>query len=501
MVAEDARYILSIDQGTTSTRALLFDRSGSPMRVRQKELRQIFPQDGWVEHDAAEIWAATLEVCRGVLTGGTVAANIAAIGITNQRETTVLWERATGKPLHNAIVWQDRRTAALCAKLKAEGKEPVVQAKTGLLLDPYFSGTKLAWLLDNVPDARKRAAAGELCFGTIDSWLIFNLTGGNAHVTDATNASRTLLFNIDRQDWDDEILGWFDIPKAVLPEVKDCCADFGVTAKELLGAEIPVAGVAGDQQAATVGQACFAPGMMKSTYGTGCFAVVNTGARRVESHNRLLGTVAYRLNGETTYALEGSIFMAGAIVQWLRDEMKLVDSSAESEAMAREANPNSQAVLVPAFTGLGAPYWEPDVRAALFGMTRDTGAKEIVRAALESVSFQTRDLMDAMGADMKAAGLVSPQALRVDGGMVANNWFTQNLADIIGRPVERPEVTETTALGAAYLAGMQVGFYGTMGDVARHWRCERAFSPEMAESERAERYQRWRGYVKRVIGK
>ena len=500
MVAEDARYILSIDQGTTSTRALLFDASGSPMRVRQKELRQIFPQDGWVEHDAAEIWAAVLEVCRGVLTGGTTAANIAAIGITNQRETTVLWERATGKPLHNAIVWQDRRTAAMCAKLKGEGKEPVVQAKTGLLLDPYFSGTKLAWLLDNVPDARQRAAAGELCFGTIDSWLIFNLTGGKRHATDATNASRTLLFNIDRQDWDDEILGWFDIPKSVLPEVLDCCADFGVTVKELLGAEIPVAGVAGDQQAATVGQACFEPGLMKSTYGTGCFAVVNTGARRVESQNRLLGTVAYRIGGKTTYALEGSIFMAGAIVQWLRDEMKLVDSSAESEEMAREANHNSQAVLVPAFTGLGAPYWEPDVRAALFGMTRDTGAKEVVRAALESVSFQTRDLMDAMGADMTAAGLTSPQALRVDGGMVANNWFMQNLTDIIGRPVERPEVTETTALGAAYLAGMQVGFYGDMEDVAQHWRRERGFEPEMAESERAERYGRWQGYVKRVIG-
>lgn len=495
-----ADYILSIDQGTTSTRALLFDKSGSPMRVRQKDLRQIFPQDGWVEHDAAEIWAAVLEVCRGLLTSGTTAANIAAIGITNQRETTVLWERATGKPLHNAIVWQDRRTAALCAKLKAEGKEPIVQAKTGLLLDPYFSGTKLAWLLDHVPDARARAAKGELCFGTIDSWLIFNLTGRKAHATDATNASRTLLFNIETQDWDDELLGWFDIPRAMLPEVKDCCADFGVTAKDLFGIEIPVAGVAGDQQAATVGQACFEPGLIKSTYGTGCFAVVNTGARRVESRNRLLGTVAYRIGGKTTYALEGSIFMAGAIVQWLRDEMKLVDSSAESEAMARDANPNSHAVLVPAFTGLGAPYWEPDARAALFGMTRDTGAKEIVRAALESVSFQTRDLMDAMAADMKAAGLVSPQALRVDGGMVANNWFVQNLADIIGRPVERPEVTETTALGAAYLAGMHVGFYGDMGDVAAHWRCERAFSPEMAETERAERYERWQGCVKRVIG-
>ncbi|HCX69250.1 MAG TPA: glycerol kinase, partial [Rhodobiaceae bacterium] len=404
------------------------------------------------------------------------------------------------KPVHNAIVWQDRRTAAFCAKLKEEGKEATFQTKTGLLLDPYFSGTKLRWLLDNVEGARAKAEKGELCFGTIDSWLIYNLTGGKRHVTDATNASRTLLFNIETNEWDDELLSLLDVPRAILPEVLDCCADFGMTEKELLGAAIPVAGVAGDQQAATVGQACFEPGLMKSTYGTGCFAVVNTGKQRVESGNRLRGTIAYRIGGESTYALEGSIFMAGAIMQWLRDEMKLIDSSAESEAMARDANPHSQAVLVPAFTGLGAPYWEPEARAALFGMTRDTGAKEVVRAALESVSYQTRDLMDAMGADMKAAGLVSPQALRVDGGMVANNWFAQNLADILARPVERPEITETTALGAAYLAGMQTGFYGDMSNVAAHWRCERAFEPEMAESERAARYGRWQGYVKRVIG-
>lgn len=495
-----ADYILAIDQGTTSTRALLFDRAGSPMRVRQKELRQIFPQDGWVEHDAAEIWAAALEVCRGVLTSGTTARSIAAIGITNQRETTVLWDRVTGEPVHNAIVWQDRRTADYCAELKAQGKESLVQAKTGLLLDPYFSGTKLRWLLDNVEGARERAEKGELCFGTVDSWLIYKLTGGKRHVTDATNASRTLLFNIDRNEWDGELLSMFGIPRAVLPEVLDCCADFGATETSLLGEEIRIAGVAGDQQAATVGQACFEPGLMKSTYGTGCFAVLNTGTKRVGSRNRLLGTIAYRIGGETTYALEGSIFMAGAIVQWLRDEMKLISSSTESERMALEANPNSQAVLVPAFTGLGAPYWEPTARAALFGMTRDTGAKEIVRAALESVSYQTRDLMDAMGADMKMAGLASPQALRVDGGMVANNWFAQNLADILGRPVERPEITETTALGAAYLAGMQIGFYGDRADVAAHWRCERAFSPVMTEGERAERYERWRGYVQRVIG-
>ena len=494
-----AHYILSIDQGTTSTRALLFDESGSPMRVRQRVLQQHYPQDGWVEHDANEIWEATLDVVRGVLTSGTHADNIAAIGITNQRETTVLWERATGKPLHHAIVWQDRRTHALCEKLKGEGKEPVVQEKTGLLLDPYFSGTKLAWLLDHLPDARERAARGELCFGTIDSWLIYKLTGGKAHMTDATNASRTLLFNIGTQDWDDEILGWFNIPRALLPEVKDCCADFGMTDPSLFGVAIPVAGVAGDQQAATVGQACFEPGLMKSTYGTGCFAMLNTGKQQVTSANRLLTTVAYRLGGETTYALEGSIFMAGAIVQWLRDEMGLIESAADSAELAAAADSNSSVVLVPAFTGLGAPYWDPHARAAIFGMVRDTGVAEIVRAAIESVSFQTRDLMDAMGADMKAAGLTSPRELRVDGGMVANDWFMQNLTDMIDRPVERPAVIETTALGAAYLAGMQVGFYGTLADVARNWQCERRFEPMMVAKEREDRYRRWQQAVGRVL--
>lgn len=494
-----AHYILSIDQGTTSTRALLFDKTGSPMRVRQKELHQHYPQDGWVEHDAEEIWAATLEVTRGLLTSGTHADNIAAIGITNQRETTVLWERATGKPLHNAIVWQDRRTAAHCERLKGEGKEPLVREKTGLLLDPYFSGTKLAWLLDHVPDARARAAKGELCFGTIDSWLIYKLTGGKAHVTDATNASRTMLFNIADQDWDDDILGWFDIPRALLPEVKDCCAEFGFTDPAHFGVPILVAGVAGDQQAATVGQACFTPGLMKSTYGTGCFAMLNTGGQQVISANRLLTTVAYRLGGEVTYALEGSIFMAGAIMQWLRDEMGLIEKAEDSAKLAARADPNSSVVLVPAFTGLGAPYWDPHARAAIFGMVRDTGAAEIVRAAIESVSFQTRDLMDAMGADMKAAGLASPRALRVDGGMVANDWFMQNLTDLIERPVERPAVIETTALGAAYLAGMQVGFYGSTDDVVQRWQCERRFEPVMAQEERETRYGRWTQAVRRVL--
>lgn len=495
--SEGKKLILSIDQGTTSTRALLFDVAGAVLRVGQKELPQIFPHDGWVEHDASQIWADTLEVCREAV--GNDIGSIAAIGITNQRETSLLWDRATGEPLANAIVWQDRRTADVCARLKAEGKEAIVQVKTGLLLDPYFSGTKLAWMLEHVPGARARAQAGELCFGTIDSWLVYKLTGGRAHVTDATNASRTMLFNIDTQDWDDEILGWFDIPRSLLPEVKDCCAEFGMTDPSLLGAALPIAGIAGDQQAATIGQACFQPGMMKSTYGTGCFALVNTGASHVVSGNRLLTTIAYRLNGEVIYALEGSIFMAGATIQWLRDEMKLIASARETEALAKEADPESHVIVVPAFTGLGAPYWDPHARGAIFGMTRDTGAAEIVRASLESVSYQTRDLMDAMAADMRAAGLTSPTELRVDGGMVANGWFAQNLSDILGRSVVRPQVLETTALGAAYLAALRVGLFDSPQDVADRWREEASFSPQMPGDERNERYGRWQAAVGRVL--
>lgn len=490
--------ILSIDQGTTSSRALVFDAAGRVLSVAQKEFPQIYPADGWVEHEAAGIWQDTVAVCREALkkAGG---PKIAGIGITNQRETLVLWERASGKPLHNAIVWQDRRTADLCARLKSEGKEPIVQEKTGLLLDPYFSGTKLAWLLDNVEGARDRAEKGELAAGTIDSWLIWNLTGGKAHVTDATNASRTMLFNIRTQDWDDEILGWFGIPRALLPEVKDCCADFGMAEKDILGEAVPIAGVAGDQQAAVVGQACFKPGMMKSTYGTGCFALVNTGTSFTPSNNRLLTTVAYRLGGEVSYALEGSIFMAGATVQWLRDEMKLIATAAESEKLAAEANPDTQVVLVPAFTGLGAPYWDPHARGAILGMTRNTHAADVVRAGLESVSFQTRDLMEAMGADMAAAGLSKPNELRVDGGMVANGWFLQNLADMIGCPVERPEVIETTALGAAYLAGLQTGVFQSTDDIAAKWRCDKALAPAMDRGEADGRYGRWKQAVSRVL--
>lgn len=498
-MASDAAYVLSIDQGTTSTRALLFDHAGNVVKSAQKELPQIFPQDGWVEHSGTQIWADTLEVCQEVVSGDFSAGDIAAIGITNQRETSLIWDAATGEPLHNAIVWQDRRTAETCERLKGEGKEPTVQRKTGLLLDPYFSGTKLAWLLDNVDGARDRAGRGELRFGTIDTWLIWNLTDGQSHVTDATNASRTLLFNIDSQDWDDEILGWFDIPRSLLPDVLDCCADFGTTDPSLLGGAIPIGGVAGDQQAATVGQACFQPGMMKSTYGTGCFALVNTGTAHVVSENRLLTTVAYRLNGEVIYALEGSIFMAGATIQWLRDEMKLIAHAADSEAMAREADPKSQAIVVPAFTGLGAPYWDPHARGAILGMTRDTGAAEIVRAALESVSLQTRDLMDAMAADMKAANLDAPNELRVDGGMVANDWFAQNLSDLLGRPVVRPVVQETTALGAAYLAGLQVGFYASTQNVADNWQQEARFEAKMTKGDRDEKYARWNAAVGRVL--
>ncbi len=493
-----AEFLLSIDQGTTSTRAILFSRDGAAAGQAQRELPQIFPQNGWVEHDAREIWAATQDVVRRVL-AKRGAANVAAIGITNQRETTVVWDRKTGEPVHNAIVWQDRRTAEICAALRAKGREAALQAKTGLLADPYFSGTKLAWLLDHTPDGRARARDGALLFGTIDSWLVYKLTGGRVHATDATNASRTLLFNIATQEWDVEILSWFDVPRAMLPHVLDSAADFGACDPALFGAAIPIRGVTGDQQAATVGQACFAPGYMKSTYGTGCFAVVNTGATKVDSQNRLLGTVAYRIAGKPTFALEGSIFMAGATIQWLRDGLKIIAQAGDSALIAQQADPDSGVVVVPAFVGLGAPYWDADARGAILGLTRASGIAEIVRAALESVSFQTRDLIEAMARDMTAAGLSAPEALRVDGGMVANDWFCQNLADLIGRPVDRPAVTETTALGAAYLAGLGAGLYPSLEGVASAWRLERRFEPALAASVRDARYSRWKDAVARVL--
>ena len=487
--------LLAIDQGTTSSRAILFDRQGNRLAQAQREFRQHYPEDGWVEHDAMQIWQDCLQLCRQVLKEASLeAAGVAAIGITNQRETTVLWDRQTGKPLAPAIVWQDRRTADRCSALKAAGHEALVQARTGLLLDPYFSATKLAWLLDAIPTARQRAEAGELAFGTIDSWLLWQLSGGKVHATDATNASRTLLFDIHRQCWDDELLRLFGIPAAVLPTVHDCAADFGLTDPALFGGAIRVAGIAGDQQAALVGQACFEPGMVKSTYGTGCFMVLNTGTQAVASRNRLLTTVGYRLNGETHYALEGSIFVAGAAIQWLRDGLRLINHASETEALARSVGSGRGVYLVPAFTGMGAPWWDPHARGALLGLTRDTGIAEVVTAGLESVCYQTLDLLEAMSADADAR----PTALRVDGGMVVNNWLTQTLADVLGVRVDRPVVTETTALGAAYLAGLQVGLFGSLAEVAAHWQCERSFQPSLDERSRQARHAGWRQAVARV---
>ncbi|HEX4294015.1 MAG TPA: glycerol kinase GlpK [Rhizomicrobium sp.] len=490
-------FLLAIDQGTTSTRAMLFDRDAVPRASHAIELRQIYPANGWVEHDAEEIWRATLACGRAVL-AGIDAKEVAAIGITNQRETSVVWERATGKAIHNAIVWQDRRTAERCRELKAKGFEPRVAETTGLLLDPYFSATKLAWILDHVPGARARAEQGELCFGTIDSWLIFKLTGGRVHATDVTNASRTMLLNLKTLCWDSEMLSLFGVPPAMLGEVRDSAGDFGET--DAFGPAIPILGDAGDQQAASFGQACFKPGDVKSTYGTGCFALVNTGAAVPASQNRLLATSAYRVGNDTAYAIEGSIFIAGAVVQWLRDALGLIRSASEIEALANTAKPAEGLYFVPAFTGLGAPYWDPDARGAILGLTRDMGAAEIARAALDSVCFQTRDLLDAMARDMRAVGQNAPAALKVDGGMVKNDWFCQRLADLTGLPVERPTVTETTALGAAYLAGLAVGLFKDTSDIAARWALDRRFEPAMNASARDALYQGWNGAVARVRG-
>ncbi|VXC75744.1 glycerol kinase [Pseudomonas sp. 8Z] len=490
-----SHYLLAIDQGTTSSRAILFDDEGRPVARAQQEFRQFFPQDGWVEHDAEEIWSSTLEVCRSTIaSSGLGSEAIAAIGITNQRETTLVWDASTGEAIHPAIVWQDRRTADYCAQLKADGQEADVTARTGLLIDPYFSATKLRWVLENVPGARQRAERGELRFGTVDSFLLWRLTGGKVHRTDASNASRTLMFNIHTQQWDETLLALFDIPASLLPEVLDCAAEFGHTETELLGSSIPVLGMAGDQQAALIGQACFQPGMVKSTYGTGCFMIQNTGSEAVHSKNRLLTTVGYRLGGKVTYAVEGSIFVAGAAVQWLRDGIKLISHARDSEALAEQTGQACGVYLVPAFTGLGAPYWDPKARGAIFGLTRDTGIKEIVTAGLQSVCYQTRDLLEAMRQD----GAAAPSALRVDGGMVENNWVMQFLADILGVSVERPEVTETTALGAAYLAGLQLGLYADLDAIAQHWHRQQRFEPKMDEVSRARLYDGWLDAVQRV---
>ena len=488
-------HILAIDQGTTSSRAIVFDAEQRIVGVGQEEFTQHFPQPGWVEHDANEIWQTVERTIASALRKARIGAgDIAAIGITNQRETVVVWDKKTGEPIHRAIVWQDRRTADTTRALKEAGHEALVTGRTGLLLDPYFSGSKIGWLLDHVEGARDRAEAGELAFGTIDSWLIWKLTGGARHVTDATNACRTLLFNIDTQDWDDELLALFRVSRAMLPEVLDCAAEFGTA--RIDGVDLPILGVAGDQHAAVIGNACFDPGMVKSTYGTGCFAVLNTGEVRVPSSNRMLTTLCYRLDGVVTYGLEGSIFVAGAAVQWLRDELGIVDRAEQSGELAGRADPAQPVYLVPAFTGLGAPYWDAEARGAIYGLTRGTGRAEIARAALESVCYQTRDLIEAMRADYEDAG---NSTLRVDGGMVASDWTMQALADQLGAPVDRPVVMETTALGAAWLAGHKAGVWPDMAGFAERWRVERRFEPQMEADERARRYEGWRDAVARTL--
>lgn len=488
--------ILAIDQGTTSSRAIVFGSDFQPVSVGQKEFPQHFPRSGWVEHDPEDLWSTTAAVCREALERAHVAiADIAAIGITNQRETAIVWDRKTGKPVYNAIVWQDRRTADVCAKLRAAGKEDVITSKTGLILDPYFSGTKVAWILDNVEGARARADRGELAFGTVDSWLIWHLTGGEKHVTDATNASRTLLYNIHDNCWDEELCGLIGVPMSMLPEVKNCADDFGMSRADLFGRPLPILGVAGDQQAATLGQACFEPGMVKSTYGTGCFALINTGTEPVSSKNRLLTTIAYRLNGQTTYALEGSIFAAGTTVQWLRDGLGIITSASDTQAMAERSSREQQIYLVPAFVGLGAPHWDADARAAIYGLTRATGPDDFARAALESVGYQTRDLIDAMQADWSSRG---ETVLRVDGGMSASDWTMQFLADILGAPVDRPKVSETTALGAAWLAGSRSGAWPGQSEFSAKWLLDRRFSPEMEQAERDKLLAGWRDAVRRT---
>ncbi len=482
-------HILAIDQGTTSSRAILFDAGLKVISSAQAEFPQHYPQPGWVEHDPADLWATVAATTRAAIErAGIDAHSIAAIGITNQRETTLLWDRATGQPLHNAIVWQDRRTADTCTALKDAGHEPMITARTGLLLDPYFSGTKLKWLLDHIPNARARAANGELAFGTVDTYLIWQLTGGRTHATDATNAARTLLYNIAEGHWDAEICALLDIPMRLLPEVRDSSANFGLTRADLFGHEIPILGVAGDQQAATVGQACFQPGMMKSTYGTGCFALLNTGDKMVPSKNRLLTTIAYQLDGKPTYALEGSIFIAGAVVQWLRDGLKIIREAKETQPLAEAADPAQDVILVPAFTGLGAPYWRPDCRGAIYGLNRNSGPAELAKAALESVGFQTRDLLEAMRADW---GVAAEGVLRVDGGMTASDWAMQFLSDILGAPVDRPVITETTALGAAYLAGLKAGICPSPEEFQKSWARQRRFLPLMDETKRTAKYARW----------
>lgn len=487
-------YILSIDQGTTSSRAILFDQAGHSIITAQQEFEQLFPESGWVEHRAEDIWETTLKVCREVVAAAEQNNYpITALGITNQRETTLVWDRKTGKAIYNAIVWQDRRTAKSCEILRTAGREPMVTSKTGLLLDPYFSGTKLAWILDNVTGAREKAQRGDLAFGTVDSFLLWRLTGGKSHATDASNASRTLLYNIHDNSWDDELLALLQIPSSVLPEVRDCAADFGTCESQWLGKAYPICGMAGDQQAASFGQACFEPGMIKSTYGTGCFVLMNTGKQALQSQNKLLTTIGYRLNGETSYALEGSIFVAGAAVQWLRDGLGIIQSAAQTEQLAGSLDSNNGVYLVPAFTGLGAPHWDAFARGSLYGLTRATGVAEIARATLEAVCYQTHDLFQAMATDG-----IHPNQVRVDGGMVKNGWLTQFLANILNIQVQRPQQTETTALGVAYLAGLQCGIYSGFEDLQKNWQQEAQFTPNLDKTSRETLLQGWQLAVKRT---
>ena len=490
-----SRYLLAIDQGTTSTRAIIFDVDGHIIASCQQEFEQLFPQDGWVEHDPEAIWQTTQQTCRRALKQACLSAkDILSMGITNQRETTIIWDKASGVPIYNAIVWQDRRTGDHCQALKQQpGLEQVIADKTGLLLDPYFCGSKIEWILDHVEGARVRAEAGELLFGTVDSFLLWRLTGGKQHATDATNASRTLLFNIHTQDWDEELLALFNVPRCMLPEVKDCAADYGHTQSALLGGEIAIGGIAGDQQAAMIGQACFTPGMAKSTYGTGCFMVMNTGSEVLKSKHRLLSTVGYRIKGKTSYALEGSIFMAGATIQWIRDGLQLIGDAKETQQLAEQTGADNSVYMVPAFTGLGAPYWDPNARGAIFGLTRDTGIKEIVTAGLQAVCYQSRDLLQAMAKDG-----VKPASLRVDGGMVGNDWLVQCLADTLGVTIERPQITETTALGVAYLAGLQAGVFDSLEQVAELWHNEAKFVPQMKDDDRDRLYQGWLNAIDKV---
>ena len=489
------KFIISIDAGTTSNRSILFNLNGKPVFSSQKEFTQYFPKNGWVEHDPDEIWKTTIKTLKDVIKKAKrLKGEVLTIGITNQRETTVLWDKQSGKPIYNAIVWQDRRTEDFCKKLRKQNKDTTIFNKTGLLIDPYFSGTKIKWIIDNVPKAKQLINKKQLLFGTIDSYLIWKLTKGKMHATDATNASRTMIYNISSNKWDDSILKLFKIPKNILPIVKDCSDDYGYTHSSLTGKPIPINGVVGDQQAATIGQCCFEPGSLKSTYGTGAFVLLNTGNKKIYSKNRLLTTIGYRINGKTTYAMEGSIFIAGAGVQWLRDRMKFFKKAPETEKIIKSLTTNNDIYLVPAFTGLGAPYWDANARGVLSGITRDTSPKEIVRATIEAVAYQTFDLFEAMKHD----GL-RPKIVKVDGGMVMNNWFSQFLSDIVNVKVLRPKVQETTALGAAFMAGLQIGVYNSLKDISKNWHIDKKFSPKMKKKSRAILIKGWEKAVKRAL--